>query len=527
MSTNTPANSASERWLALIAVILGAFVAILNNSLINVAIPKLMATFGSTTDEIQWVLTGFMLSSGIVVPLSGYLGERIGYKKFLIYALSLFTAGSLLCGLAWSATSLIAFRIIQGIGGGVIMPVSMAIIYKVMPREQIGTALGIWGIAAMVAPAVGPTLSGYIIDYTSWRFLFFINVPVAIFAIVMSSILLKETQPNPNLTFDFAGFFFSALSAGCLLYGLSKGQSEGWTSLYIVSFFFVAFFSLLLLVWVEKGKQNPLIDLSLFANAAFSVSVITSSLVMIGLYGGVFLTPLFLQNIQGLDAVQTGLILMPQAIVMAIMMPIAGKLNDRFGIVPIGLVGLSVLGAATYEMHRLTADTPHSWLIAVLTIRGFGIGLCMMPLTSAGMNAVAPQQVGRASALSNLIRQICASMGIAVLTTIMQNRLSLHTSHISDSVSLSSDVANQSISLLASTFIQSGLDTNSATGAALSLLSGLVAKEATVRAIADTFLISAAPVFLSIPFVFLLRKKKAAADSDRTNPQARPAKAVS
>ena len=169
---------ASYRWFALIAVVLGAFVAVLNNSLINVAIPKLVAVFGSTTQDIQWVLTGYMLASAVVIPISAFLGDRYGYKKSFLVSLAFFTFGSFLCGLAWSDTSLIFFRILQGLSGGFIMPLSMAIIYMIMPREQIGMALGLWGVAAMVAPAVGPTLSGYIIEYFSWRLLFFINIPV-------------------------------------------------------------------------------------------------------------------------------------------------------------------------------------------------------------------------------------------------------------------------------------------------------------------------------------------------------------
>lgn len=518
-----PEESAAYKWLALAAVIVGAFVAILNNSLINVALPKLMAVFGASTDDIQWVLTGYMLASGIVIPISGYMGDRFGYKKSYIVSLAVFVIGSFLCSIAWSTSSMIVFRIIQGLGGGVIMPLSMSIIYKVMPRDQIGLALGLWGIAAMVAPAVGPTLSGYLVEHFSWRLLFTMNVPIGILAIIFVIFVLNETEQNEGLALDRAGLLLSALATGTLLLALSKGQSEGWTSFYIVSLLFVSAASFALLVWTETGKRDPLLDLSLLKNPVFLMSTISSSLVMIGLFGGIFLTPLYLQNIQGMSAVQTGLLLMPQAMAMGIMMPVAGKLFDRFGILPLGLTGLSILAVMTYELHKLTIDTPTHWLTTVLAIRGLGMGLCMMPLTTAGMNTVPMHLIGRASGLGNVIRQIAGSFGIAVMTVIMQQRQTFHASRIADDVSVTSEFANQMQSALTGVFAQSGLDTVTAKAAALSVIGGLVQKEAAVRAIADTFLAASLPVFLALPMVFwMVPKKKKAPDTAPATPPVSP-----
>jgi EmrB/QacA subfamily drug resistance transporter len=506
-SAAPPTESSGQRWLALIAVIVGAFVAILNNSLINVALPKLTNVFGSTTDRIQWVLTGYMLASGVIIPISGYMGDRLGYKKFFIISLSVFTIGTLFCALAWSDTSLIFARIIAGLGGGVIMPISMAIIYKIMPREQIGTALGLWGISAMVAPAVGPTLSGYLIQYYSWRLLFVINIPIAILAILLVSILLKETEKVKGKSFDTLGFVLVATSAGTLLYALSNGQSKGWTSLEIVTLLFISFWSFVFLLWVEIGKENPIINLSLLKNFTYTLSVISASLVTIGLFGGIFLTPLFLQNIQGVSAMDTGEILIPQALAMAIMMPIAGRLFDKIGVIPLGLVGLTLTSVMTYQLHRLTVDTSFHWLETVLAVRGIGIGLCMMPLSTAGMNAVAPQQVGNASSLSNLIRQVAASMGIAVLTAIMQHRSALHAQYISESVDSTGMQYFQNI------FGSS----------AVSTVSGLIQREAAAWAIGDTFLISAIPLFITIPLVLLFKKRKKAPQAQVEQTQAEQA----
>lgn len=495
-------------WVTLLAIILGTFVAVLNNSLINVALPKLVNVFGSTTEDIQWVLTGYMLASAVVIPMSGTLGDKFGYKKIFILALWVFSTCSVLCGLAWSDSSLIAFRVLQGTSGGFIMPIGMAMIYLIVPRPRIGMALGLWGIAAMVAPAIGPTLSGYLIEYFSWRVLFFICAPFGIFAAIVSGILLKETPKNTRLPFDVPGALLSVIAFGTLLLALTKGQSEGWDSLFIVSLLYVSVFSMALLIWVELGKEQPLIDFRLFKNFTFALSTFTSGLVMMGMFGGIFLTPLYLQNIQGMTAVETGILLMPQSIAMAIMMPLSGKLFDKFGVGPIGLVGLVLMGSMTYELHRLGVDTPNHWLNTILTIRGIGIGLCMMPLTTVGMNAIPRELVGRASSISNLFRQVMGSLGIAILTAIMTTQQTAHVAQISESVSVTSTVAQQTISAIGAHYAQGGLDSATAQRGAMAVLAGYIQKEAAVRAIADTFLISALPILASIPFLYFLRKRR-------------------
>ncbi|MCZ8522893.1 MULTISPECIES: DHA2 family efflux MFS transporter permease subunit [Paenibacillus] len=498
----------SGMWLALIAIVMGTFVSVLNSSLMNVAMNKFVAVFGSSVNTVQWVITGYMLASAMVIPMSGFLGARFGNKNIFVYSVAGFTLGSVLCGLAWSDSSLIFFRIIQGFAGGFIMPVGMAIIYTTFPREKTGTALGLWGVAAMVAPALGPTLGGYLIQHYSWRLLFFINIPIGVLAIILGRILLKDAQPVKGLKFDLAGALLSMTFFGTLLLALSKGQSEGWTSLYIISLLFVSVFSLLLLIWVELGVEKPVLDLRLFRNMKFTISVIASSLVMMGMMGGTFLTPVYLQSIQSLSPMQTGLVLLPQSIAMALMMPISGRLFDRFGILPLGIAGLTILGATTLELHHLTVDTPNHWLNVLLTIRAVGIGLCMMPLTSAGMNAIPTHQIGNASPLSNVCRQVAGSMGIALLTAIMSNRQTIHYQHISESVTVDSLTASQSISMISGAVYQWGVDTATATGAATSVIAGVMQLEALARSIADTFFISAIPAIVCIPFVFLLAGKK-------------------
>lgn len=490
--TKSPPLVSSGQWLSLVAVILGTFVAVLNNSLINIAIPKLTTDLGSTQSRIQWVLTGYMLASGAIIPITGYMEQKIGYKKFLLLALAIFTGGTAFCAIAWSDTTLIAGRVIAGIGGGVIAPLSMTIVYKIMPRKAIGTALGLWGVATMVAPAVGPTLSGYLIEWFNWRFLFIFCVPISLFAMIMIFFLLKEPEKTEAKSFDFIGFFLAATMAATLLYALSSGQSKGWLSFEIVTLFFIAFWSFVFLIFVEKRVENPVIELALFKNFIFVLSVIVSSLVMVGLYGVMFIMPLYLQNIQGISPINSGILLMPQAIAMAVAMAISGKLFDKIGPVPLGVSGLSIMAITTYELHRMTADTPHEWLIPLLIIRGIGTGLCMMPISTVGMNAVAPHLVGNASAVSNLIRQVASSMAIAVFTIIMQQQTAIHLQHMLESIPQSSVP-----------FVKGVLGNSWAT-----TLAGLIQLEASSQGIIDTFFVSSIPLFICIPLVLFFKKKK-------------------
>ncbi|KRF19204.1 DHA2 family efflux MFS transporter permease subunit [Paenibacillus sp. Soil787] len=496
------------QWLALLVLILGTFLAILDNSLMNVAIPKLMAVFGSTSTQIEWVVTGYMLASAVVVPMGGFLSDRFGYKTTFLTTVVAFVIGSILCGIAWSDTSLIIFRIIQGLGGGFIMPVGMAMLYQIMPRSKIQVAMGIWGIAAMAAPAMGPTLSGYLVDNFSWRYLFYINVPIGIIAVTLGFIFLKETPKRAGIKFDFVGSILCMIVFSTLLLALTDGQSDGWTSLYIVSLFFISISSFILLIWVELGKDNPIMDFRLFKNPIFALSLAASSFVMISMQGGVYMMPIFMQNVTGLTPMQTGLVMMPQSIAMAFMMPVAGKLVSKYGVVPLGIIGLAIIGCTTLELHVLSQQTPTHWISGLLVIRGIGIGLCMMPLTSAGMNTLPNHMIGRASSVSNVIRNVMASLGIALLTSNMNNEATQFGARFNESISTNSPAYTDLQTNVVHRYLELGTDASSATGGVVGVLYGLVQKEALTRAIADTLMLSAIPAFIAIILVFFMRQKK-------------------
>ncbi len=493
-------------WLTLMVVVLGAFAAILNSSSINVALPKLMTIFGVAENEIEWILTAYMLVSGVAIPITGYFSDRFGIKRVYLTGLALFVVGSVLCSLSWSNETMIASRVIQGIGGGASMPVSMAIVYSIVPRKKIGVALGVWGMAAVCAPAVGPTLGGYIIDHFNWRFLFTMNIPVGVAGLVLSYFLLPEIPSRGDSKLDLHGVIFSTIGCFTLLLALSQGYSEGWTSQYIVTLFIISAFTLVMFVIVELGQDQPMLDLSLFKNSVFLISVVIGSIVTIGLFGGVFLIPIFTQNLMLLTPYQTGLLLMPAAIVTAIMMPVSGFIFDRFGAKLPTLSGLALVAWGTWKLGTINLDMSNTTIIYYMALRSLGMGLSFMPITAAGMNTVPQHLIARASALNNVIRQIAGSLGIAVLTATMQNRQAFHFARLSEAVSV--DSAASSFLGLVQGYLSSAIDGTSSKAAAVYVLNGLVARESLVKAIDDTFILAAIIIIFSLPLVFFLGKAK-------------------
>jgi len=425
-------------WGPLGILVLGAFMAVLDGTIVNVALPSMMAIFGVDATRIQWVVTAYLLTCGVVVPVSGYLGDRFGYKRMYIYALAFFTFGSALCALAWNTSSLVAARVVQGVGGGMLMPITMATLYRLVPREKMGAALGIWGISATVAPAVGPTLGGYLVQNFDWRTIFTINIPIGIIAVILAGIVLSETRRRPHLKMDIVGCFLCTAGCFALLLALSEGQEHGWTSYYIINLLIIAGFSLALFVLWELDTPEPMLDVRLFKNAVFTISLIATSVVMVAMFSAVFLISIFTQNLQGMSPVQTGLILMPSALVAGLVMPIGGQLFDRIGAAPIGAVGVLIIAVATYQLHTISLDTSFRYIQVLLAVRSIGLGLTMMPLTTAGLNTIPKFLLGRATAVNNLVRQISASLGIAFLTHVLTQRQAFWSARYAESVTASS-----------------------------------------------------------------------------------------
>ncbi len=411
-----------EHWgLPMLALVVGAFMALLDSSIVNVAIPAMEHAFSVGTQQMEWVVTIYLLALGVVVPASGWLGDKLGFKRLYLLSLAVFTLGSGLSALSPSLGFLVAARVLQAVGGGMVMPTTMSMVYRIIPRKQIGTATAFFGMAMLLAPAVGPTLGGYLVQYVNWRWIFTINLPIGVFGGLLAATSLPEFPRHDAGPFDGVGFLAVSAGLGSLLLALSEGQTWGWSSHAIVWLFFISGVSLLAFIWIELGVARPLLDLRVFRYTEYTLSCLFVLGMSVALFAAVFFIPVFLQLARGMGALDTGLILMPGALVTGLFMPVGGKLYDKMGArVPV-VAGAVILAASTFLFHNLSLTTPDSTLAIWSALRGIGMGLAMMPATTAGMAIIPPLELGRASAVQNIVQRLGGAFGIAVLTVMLDN----------------------------------------------------------------------------------------------------------
>ena len=500
------------KWIVGIVVIFGLFMSVLDTTIVNIAIPRLQTAFGADLHSVQWVITGYTLAQGVAIPLTGYFSNRFGLKRFYILALTAFTIGSLLCGLAWSLPVLITFRILQGLGGAFLLPMTITLLYREFPPQERGMATGFLGIPILLAPALGPSLGGYIVTYGSWELIFFINVPVGIIAVILSILLLREFRSEGRERFDVAGFVFVAAGLASALYALSSASTDGWGSVTVLSFLFGGILALILFVIIElliirRGGQ-PLLDLRVFANASFTSANIANICNTFALFGGLFVIPIYLQNLRGLSAFETGLILIPQALGSMVSSIVGGRLVDRLGVRAVVIPGLLIAAFACWQLSFLTLYTPYSWFQVLLVLRGLGIGLVTQPLIVAALAEIPPRQLAQASAINSVIRSIASSLAVAILATIIQTQSKVHYSHLAEQVTPASPLG-QLLPRLQALFVSNGADLNTARATSIQVVAGLLQQQGYVLAIQDGFLISVGIILFAIIAVFFIRRRKA------------------
>jgi EmrB/QacA subfamily drug resistance transporter len=405
--------------LPLAVLIIGMFMSMLDTNIVNVAIPAIQNEFGGTTDDVQWVLTAYTLTLGVVVPVTAWLGDRFGLSRLYNVALLTFVVGSALCGLAWNLHSLVAFRIVQAVPGGILPVVTMSILYRIVPREQFGAAMGVYGLGIVFAPAVGPTLGGYLVEYVDWRLIFFINVPIGILGAVAAVLVLPRFPRPARRRFDVLGFLTVAGGLFALLLAVSEGESWGWYSYPVLGLITFGVLSLALFVVIELEVSDPLLDIRVFRYWPFTNSLLLLAVLMVVMFGVLFYMPLFLQQVRGLGAFNAGLTVLPQALVMGTLMPIAGRVYDRIGPRWLVTIGLAIAAGGTYLLHTLTLDTPREQIMWWLAILGAGLGMATMPIYTGGVAVVPMTHVNTASALNNVMQRASAALGLAALTAIL------------------------------------------------------------------------------------------------------------
>ncbi|MFD0710447.1 MDR family MFS transporter [Paenibacillus sp. GCM10027626] len=409
----------------MMAIIAGMIMVILDGTVVNVAVPELVKYFETSLQTIQWTITGYTLALSAVIPLAGWMTDKFGAKRIFVLTIVLFTLGSVLCSLAQTPEQLVLYRIIQGLGGGMVAPIGMAMVFKLAPPERRGSIMGMLGIPMLLAPALGPVLSGYLVQYATWHWIFLINVPVGLVAVWLGLKFLPGGSGQEAVRLDLWGMILAPIAFAMLVYGVSEG-SESWTSASTITGLAVGGAALIVFIIVELRQKYPLLELRVFGSTDFTRGILLLWVTQIALFGAMLLIPLYLQNIRGLTPLETGLLLLPQALASGVAMPIGGKLFDKFGAKPLAMAGLTVITAALYMLSGITSDTANGQIILCLIMMGMGMGLSMMPLNTHVLNSAPRQLVSRVTPLTAAAQQIVVSFAIAGLTGYLTSRMTVH-----------------------------------------------------------------------------------------------------
>lgn len=405
-------------------VVLGAIMSILDITVVTVAIPTFQVEFDTSYAIAAWTMTGYTLALATVIPLTGWAADRFGTKRLYIMALTFFVLGSLLCSTAWNIESLIAFRVIQGIGGGMLMPLGMTIMTHAAGPQRIGRVMAVLGVPMLLGPISGPILGGWLIDAFGWHWIFLINLPIGLIALTFAFIVLPSDNPEPSESFDFLGMLLASPGLALFLFGVSSIPEQGTVaSARVLIPVAVGLLLVVLFVLHALRTEHPLIDLHLFRDRAMTFSVLTMVLFAIAFFGAGLLLPSYLQQVRGESALAAGLLIAPQGIGAMITMPIAGRLVDKIGPGRIVLTGISLLAVGIAFFTQLQADTPYPIMMGALLIQGFGMGCTMMPIMTAAIQTLTHAQVARGTTLMNIVNQTAGSIGTATMSVVLTNLL--------------------------------------------------------------------------------------------------------
>lgn len=402
----------------LAALIIGMFMVVLDNTALNVMIPQLIKDFGSTYHAVQWAVTGYVLAQSAVIPLAGWLSDRFGAKRIFLISVGLFAAGSLLCAFAQGIEQLVLFRILQGLGGGLVVPIGFAFTYRLSPPGQVGKVMGFISIPIMLAPALGPVLSGWMIDYLSWHWIFLINVPIGIVGVLIGIRNLPNIERQTVAALDVIGMALAPFAFVSLSYGISE-SGGGWGSYKTIGGLTVGAIALALFVVTQLRRANPLLELRVFGSGSFTGGIIVLWTAQFALFGSLFLIPQLLQNMRGYSAFNTGLIMLPYAVAAGSVMQLSGRLYDKIGARWLAVTGLGVVAVATFMLSRISPDTNIGIVIGSIILLGAGMGCCMMPLNTNLLKSAPQHLVGRVTSLSSALQQVVVSFSVAGLATVL------------------------------------------------------------------------------------------------------------
>jgi len=503
-------SNAASRGLIAFTVMLPTLIEIIDTSVVNVSLDHIRGSLSAGIDESTWTITAYLVSNAIVIPMAGWLARLIGRKNYQIASISLFTFSSFMCGSAWSLQSLVFFRVLQGIGGGGLVPISQSILLESFPREKHGQAMAIFGLGAMFGPIVGPLLGGWITDSTSWRWIFYINIPIGILSIIMNIIVIKDPpyMQRQKMKIDYWGLIFLAVGLGSLQFVLDKGQTEDWFgSNLIITFAILSVVCLTFLMINEYYADNPVVNLKLFKDRTFTSGATVMFFVFLNLFGSIVLLPIFLQTLMGYTSFYAGLVLGPGGLATMLAMPFAGKLVSKTNPKRLLAVGIIICSISTFLMSRFNLTADFWTFVWPRVILGLGMGLTFIPLTTMTLSHIPREHMTEASSLYNLLRNLGGSVGIAFTTTMVSRRAQFHQARLAEHLSPFGTAYQLHNNAMASFLGSKGIPPAGANG----MMYGDLVRQSTTLAFTDAFLMICVLILCVLPLVFLMQRAAPAA----------------
>jgi EmrB/QacA subfamily drug resistance transporter len=413
-------------------LIIGAFIAFLNNTLLNIALPSIMTDLKVDPPTVQWLTTGFMLVNGILIPTTAFLIQKYSVRKLFLVAMGLFLLGTILAGFAHEFSLLLTGRMTQASGSAILMPLLMNVMLTSFPIEKRGAAMGVFGLVLMGAPAIGPTLSGWLIEHYDWRMLFHFVTPIAAVVLLIGFFLLKDRKEKVDIRLDFFSVLLSSVGFGGLLYGFSSAGKAGWSSLEVYGTIIVGAIALVWFILRQINQEKPMLNFMIFKYPMYALSATISMVVTMALFSGMLLTPIYVQNIRGISPLDAGLMMLPGAIIMALMSPITGKLFDKYGGRVLAITGLTITVVTSYFFSQLTFETTYTQLVVLYSLRMFGMSMVMMPVSTNGLNQLPARYYPHGTAMNNTLQQVSGAIGTALLVTVMSTRSEARATELAD-----------------------------------------------------------------------------------------------
>lgn len=513
------ARPATNKWLVTLSISFGTLMGAIDSSIVNVALSHIRGSVGASLQEITWISTAYAIALVLVMPLTGFLGRQFGQKRVYLFCLVLFLAGSALCGIAWSLPSLVFFRVLQGLGAGALQPTEQAILRQTFPPKEQGMAMALFGMAVMLGPAVGPTLGGYIVDHFHWSWIFFINLPIGALGLFMVTSFVHEDPEiraanqriaqQQGRSVDWAGIILLAISMSTLVYVLEEGARDDWfDSRLITAMTLIAVFSLAALIIRELTAKAPAVNVRLFKDPVFSSGTIIGGLMFAMLMANMFLLPIFMQELLGFTATQSGLALMPRTLAMMVAVPIVGRVYNKISPRLTIAVGVILFSYGAWVMSHLTLTSGPSQVMGSLFIQGVGFACLFVPLTTVALSGVPKHLLPDATGLNSLVRQIGGAIGLALFGTMLSNNTVVAKAAIQSHLTETSTAVQERLAMITGALMQRGMDAAGAKQTALRSLYGAVYKQAMVIAFDKLFLLAGILFMFVLPLLVLLRLPK-------------------